>query len=120
MNFQALQRMSTEFLRPSLNADVIVVPSAVESKEGSLEHCLRIAHNSNFSDDDLFYILQAHCIKDPVVLKKALCWGIARTPNCKAASEEIADLGIGRLWVSARRSQSFKENFNKYKEILNE
>jgi len=79
-----------------------------------LEYCPRTAHdsrvNQNFSDDDLFYIFQAHCMKDPVVLEKALCWGIARTPNRKAASEEIADLGKGRCWVSARLSESFKEN----------
>jgi len=75
----------------------------MDSKEGSssLEHFPPTAHHSNFSDDDLFYILQAHCIKDPVVLEKALCWGIGRTPNRKTASEEIADLGIGRFWVSA-------------------
>jgi len=55
-----------------------------------------------------------------VVLEKVVSWGIARTPNCKAASKQIADLGIGRFWVSAWQSQSFKENFEKYKEILNE
>jgi len=120
MNYQALQLMSTGVPRPSINANVVVVPSEVDSKEGSVEHCPHTAHNSNFSDDDLFYILQAHCINDPVVLEKALCWGIARTPNRKAASEEIADLGIGRFWVSARLSESFKENCEKYKEILNE
>jgi len=67
-----------------------------------------------------FIFLQALCLKDPVVLEKALCWGIAHTPNRKAAaSQEIADIGIGRLWVSAWLSQSFKD-FEKYKEILNE
>jgi len=68
MNHQALERMSAEFPRPSVNANVVVVPSKVDSKEALLEHCTPAAHNSNFSDDNLFNILQAHCIKDPVVL----------------------------------------------------
>jgi len=55
MNYQALQRMSTEFPRPSVNANVVVVPSEVDSKEGLLEHYPLVAHNSNFSDDH-FYI----------------------------------------------------------------
>jgi len=76
--------------------------------------------HENFSVDDLFELLQAQCTKDPVVLQKVLCWGIARTPNRKVANKEIADLGNGRYWVNARLSQSVKENCEKWKEILNE
>lgn len=76
--------------------------------------------NKNYSVGDLFDLLQAHCTKDPVVLQKVLCWGIARTPNRKVANKEIADLGSGRYWINARLCQSVKADCEKWKEILNE
>jgi len=76
--------------------------------------------DQNFSDDDLFALLQAQCTNDPVVLQKVLCWGIARTPNRKVSGKEITDLGNGRYWVNARLSESVEENCEKWKDIVNE
>jgi len=150
LNNQASRRMSREFSRSSVVNTAVVPsevtseegfcsPALGQLNEDSakelsdsprvctnnpLENYQSAGNNSrvhkNYSVDDLFKLLQAQCTKDPVVLQKVLCWGIARTPNRKVANKEIADLGSGRFWVNARLSESVKDKFEKWKEILNE
>jgi len=149
MNSQALRRISTEFSLPSVTENTAVFSTEVTSKEGSCskpvlgqlnkdseevlcdsptvsyppENYANSLYNSRINQDfsfDLFDLLQEQCAKDPVVLEKFLCWGIARTPNRKVASKEIAELVSGRYWVNARLSEGVKEKCEKYQEILNE
>jgi len=55
----------------------------------------------NISQDNIFQIIKAHCVKNPSLLNKVVEWGMDYEAR-KVSHEVMCKLSQGRLWVIAR------------------
>jgi len=71
----------------------------------------------NISQDNIFEVIKAHCIKNPSLLDMVVEWGMNNAAR-KVSLESMNKLSQGRLWVTARANNP--DEGYVYKEVLDD
>jgi len=53
---------------------------------------------------EMFEVIKAHCLKNPLLFRKVVDWGTRESPSREVAKGMRANLSKGRLWVTAHSS----------------
>jgi len=76
--------------------------------------------SSRAQEEKLFKQIQAHCITNPSLLKRIVCWGNSKSLSEQMTLHDDGAISEGRLWVTASTNLPSHESDEKFQEAVND
>jgi len=76
--------------------------------------------SSPAQEEKLFEQIKAHCIMNPSLLKRVLCWGNSKSQSEQMTLYDDVAISVGRLWVTASTNLPSNESDGILQEAVND